>query len=55
MSKKDIKKRLEQHFINEVAKINKILDNEEEKVIMFNYLKTYTLFLGKKFCVEVEI
>lgn len=55
MRRAEIKKTLEQYFINEIAKINKIIRDEEEKDILFNYLKTYTIFLAKKFNVEVEI
>ena len=55
MRKSIIKQRLEQHFINEVANINKIIRDDEEKTILFNYLKTYTLFLAKKLGVELEI
>lgn len=55
MRKSVIKQRLEQHFVNEVANINKIIRDEEEKDILFNYLKTYTIFLAKRFNIELEI
>ena len=55
MRKSIIKQQLEQHYVNEVANINKIIKDEEEKTILFNYLKTYTLFLAKKLGVELDI
>lgn len=55
MRKKEIKKQLEEYFVNEVANINKIIKDEEEKDILFNYLKTYTIFLAKRLGIELEI